>query len=237
MAEDYTIDSIWLPEIRIKQTARGYRFALDAVLLAHFLRCSEDEDVLEIGCGNGVIGVLLAHLQKFRKLVCVEIQRELADLARYNLRQNDVTNAEVLETDIRELSGVQADLIYSNPPYRRAGTGRMNPDEQKAIARHEIRMTLEDLFAAASRLLKPDGRLTTILPHFRERDFREQADRHEYRFHQFRNVHSFAPEPPAFFLSTVSRKEGVLQVHTPLVIYDAPGHYTPEAQSLFTAPR
>lgn len=236
IVEDYTIDSIWSPRIRIKQPARGYRFALDAILLAHFLSCGESDDVLEVGCGVGVVAVLLSHLQKFRKLTCVEIQPELAGLARFNLRENGVDAAEVLDADIREISGVQADLVYSNPPYRKAGAGRLNPQEQKAIARHEIRMTLQDLFVAAERLLKPGGRLTTILPDFREQDFRGLAESRGFRFRDLQYVHSFAPEPPAFFLSTLSREAGPLRERPRLIVYETPGVYTPEARALLTAP-
>lgn len=234
--EDYTIDSIWSPQIRIKQPARGYRFALDAVLLAHFLSCGESDDVLEVGCGAGVVAVLLSHLRKFRRLTCVEIQPELAELARFNLRENGVSRAEILSADIREVSGMHVDLLYSNPPYRKAGAGRLNPQEQKAIARHEIRMTLQDLFAAAQRLLKPNGRLTTILPDFREQEFCSLAATHGFCFRDLQYVHSFAPEPPAFFLSTLSREAGPLRERPPLTIYDAPGVYTPEARALLTAP-
>lgn len=230
--ENHTIDSIWSPEIRIKQPARGYRFGVDAVLLAQFLRCGAEDDVLEVGCGAGVIAVLLSRLQSFRKLTCVEVQTELADLARHNLVENGVGGAEVLNTDIREVAGLQVDLLYSNPPYRRAGAGRLNPQQQKAIARHEIRMTLEDLFAAAERLLKPGGRLTAILPEFREHDFRALADAHGYHFRELWYVHSFASEPPAFVLSMLSRERGSLLERQRLTVYRSPGNYTPEARAL-----
>lgn len=236
MDDEYTVDSIWSPRIRIRQPARGYRFALDAVLLAHFLRCSENDRVLEVGCGSGVIAVMLSHLQKFRSLVCVEIQPDLAQFARENLAENGVANAEVLESDIREVVGMQVDLLYSNPPYRKAGAGRLNPQEQKAIARHEIRMRLEDLFAAAGRLLAPAGRFTVILPEFRRADFRALATQHDYHFHELRFVHSTASEPPAFFLATISATAGSFEEHPRLVIYKSPGKYTSEMEDLLTAP-
>lgn len=233
---DYTVDSIWSPKIRIRQPAKGYRFALDAVLLAHFLRCSETEDVMEVGCGSGVIGVMLSHLQRYRKLTAVEIQPELALLARENFADNNVTNAEVLEADIRATSGITVDLLYSNPPYRKAGEGLLNPQQQKAIARHEIRMTLEDLFAAADRLLKPAGRLSVILPEFRKQDFRALTARSKYYFRELQEVHSFAVEPPAFFLATVSRAPGPFEEYSRIVIYKSQGKYTEEMAELLTAP-
>jgi tRNA1(Val) A37 N6-methylase TrmN6 len=233
---DYTIDSIWSPKIRIRQPAKGYRFALDAVLLAHFLRCDENEEVMEVGCGSGVIAVMLSHLQRYRKFTAVEIQPELAQLARENFADNNVPNAGVLEADIRSVSGPAVDLLYSNPPYRKAGEGRLNPQEQKAIARHEIRMTLEDLFAAARRLLKPAGRLSVILPEFRKQDFRALTGKNKYHFRELQEVHSFAAEPPAFFLATISPAPGPFEEYTRLVIYKSHGKYTEEMAELLTAP-
>jgi tRNA1Val (adenine37-N6)-methyltransferase len=235
----YTIDSIWRADIRIKQPARGYRFALDALLLAHFAQLEAREQALEVGCGSGVVLVLLAKMRRYAHLTGVEIQPQLAALARENLRQNSVQNAEILEADIREavntLPAHSFHLLLSNPPYRRAGAGRLNPQPEKAIARHEIRMKLEDLFDAAQKLLRPDGRLTVILPGFREADFDRLVLQHSLVLGERRYVHSFAAEPAAFFLATVSRVKGPVVGHPRLVIYETAGVYTNEMQRLLTA--
>ncbi len=231
----YTTDRIWSESIRIVQSKRGYRFGIDAVLLAHFLKASAGDDVLEIGCGNGVIAILLSHLQSFKKLVAVEVQKDPANLASQNFHLNQVNNAEVLQADIRELeTSDKFDLIYSNPPYRKIGAGKLNPSPEKAVARHEIKLKLEDLFFCAKKFLKPDGRLSLILPQFREEDLLRLARGHHLPLRERREVHSFRDERYAFLLVTLSETGGTLLEHPPLIIYDAPGRYSSEMQSLLT---
>ncbi len=232
---EYTTDSIWSEDIRIVQSKRGYRFGIDAVLLAHFLKTSAKDEVLEIGCGNGVITILLSHLQTFKKLVAVEVQEDPAKLAAQNLDLNQIKNVEVLRADARDLQfDYKFDLIYSNPPYRKIGGGKLNPHPEKAASRHEISLKLQDLFSCAERYLKPEGRLSLILPRFREQDLLLLSHRHNLPFQERRLVHSFRNEPHSFLLVTLSKAATKLLEHSPLVIYDAPGRYTPDVQSLLT---
>jgi len=227
----HTIDSIFSDDIRIKQPKRGYRFALDAVLLAHFLRTQPADDVLEIGCGVGVIAILLSHLQRFQKITCIELQKELADLAAENLKSNHVVG-EVFAMNAKDIAGGNFDLIYSNPPYRKVGHGKLNPLKQKAVARHEIELTLSDLFECAKRLLTPGGRLSLILPDFREADFRKLVKLHKFHWHELRYVHAFADNPPQFFLATVGLQTRKCIEHPRLIIYQSPGQYTAETLRL-----
>jgi len=235
--DQFTLDSIWNDEkIKIRQPVRGYRFALDAVLLAHFLKISKEEEGLEIGSGSGVITILLSRLQTFKKIVAVEIQPSLATLSAENFRLNSISNVQVLEMDVRDLKTVlpdpHFDLIFSNPPYRKAGTGKLNPSGQKAIARHEVKMKLEDIFVCAKSFLKPNGRFSLILPDFRETDFLHLAERYHFHSLEKRYVHSFKEEKPAFFLASLSFVQAKLIQHPPLVIYDSPGVYTSELQRM-----
>ena len=232
----YTEDSIYRDSIRIVQPRKGYRFALDAVLLAHFLMARPGERLLEIGAGSGVVTVLLASMHSYRSVDVVEIQSELAGLCGQNFELNRVPNATVHEADIRDAGSLfeteKFDLIYSNPPYRKAGSGKLNPSTQKAIARHEIKMTLQDIFHAAIRFLKPAGRMTLILPEFRERDFRSLVEIHKFHIQEWKYVHSFATEPPAFLLATVGKSPAALTLHPSLTIYESPGNYTEEMKQM-----
>jgi tRNA1Val (adenine37-N6)-methyltransferase len=235
---DFSIDSIWNRRVKLVQSRTGYRFSLDAVLLAHFVHLDSDEEALEIGSGNGVIIVLLSHITKFRRIVGVELQRELAELGRQNLELNKITNSEIIHADMRDLSAhltdQKFDLIFSNPPYRKAGTGKLNPNPQKAIARHELKMTLEDLFDCALRYLKKDGRLSLIFPDFRKSEFDLLvAEKGFYRVEQ-RLAYSYAGESPVFVLCTVSPSPVKFYEQPPLVIYDAPGEYSLEVRQMLT---
>jgi len=240
MTSEDTVDTIWSEKIRIRQPKKGYRFGIDSVLLAHFIQLSSQEEALEIGCGTGVVLLLLAHLQEFKRLVGVELQHQLATYAKSNLELNQVSDAEVIEADANFLHEILSprsfDFIFSNPPYRKVGKGRLNPFHQKAVARHELKMTLQDLFVCAERFLKPEGRLTVILPEFREKDFLELVMRYGYFWREKRYVHSFAEQPCAFFLATVGKTSGPLRIQDRLVIYDSPGCYTTEVSLLLREP-
>jgi len=230
-----TEDSILRNDIRIRQPVHGYRFAVDAVLLAHFLQPEPGMRCLEIGAGTGVISILLNTLQQVEEIVAVELQPELAELCRQNFVQNRVRGS-VLETDARtiqsSLPAESFDLIYSNPPYRKTGSGRLNPSVQKAIARHEIKLKLQDLFECAKHFLRSAGRLSMILPTFREADFNHIIRRCGFFLRRTKYVRSFAHEAPAFFLSDLSKTAGPLAEIPSLVIYETPGVYTPEMSKL-----
>jgi tRNA1Val (adenine37-N6)-methyltransferase len=231
----YTEDTIWAKDVRILQPKSGYRFAIDAILLAHFLQTDPHDEVLEIGTGAGVIPVLLSRLKKFKRLVAVEIQEELADLARTNIQLNQIPNVEIFHADIRDLQNASFDLIFANPPYRKTGSGKLNPNRQKAVARHELSLRLEDVFDCAAKFLKPNGRLSLILPAFREKDFLHLAGAHSMHLQQRRYVHSFAGEPAAFFLATLSRMKYAFEEGPPLLIYAAPGKYSEETDRLLNS--
>jgi tRNA1(Val) A37 N6-methylase TrmN6 len=238
--EIFSIDSIWDPSLQIQQSRKGYRFALDAVLLTHFLRIDSNEIALEIGCGNGVIPILLSRLKKFRKIVGVEIQSELADLARENVKRNHAERIVIIHADatqLREtLSANSFDLLYSNPPYRKLGSGKLNPSREKAIARHEIHLKLEDLISVADYFLKPEGRLSVILPTFREKDWMKLLAKQKFSLAERQYVHSFRDEEAVFVLVTARKGSDAFKEMEPLIIYEEPGKYTDQMAKLLTKP-
>jgi tRNA1Val (adenine37-N6)-methyltransferase len=232
----YTDDSMLRRDLRILQPAHGYRFTLDAVLLATFIKTKPSDAILEIGAGTGVVSNLMAPANAYRSLAAVEIQTELALLCCKNFENNQMKNAVVYEQDIKNINRLfdreSFDLIYCNPPYRKTGTGRLNPSEEKAIARHEIKMKLHDVFECADRFLKPVGDLALVLPVFRENDFQYLAERFQFHLRKRRYVHSFANQSPAFFLATICKRNGPFTDLPALVIYDNPGEYTKEMENL-----
>ena len=236
----YTEDSIWSKEIKVLQPQKGYRFALDAVLLAHFVKTNPEDQLLEIGAGSGVVTILISKLNRFRSVAAIEIQTELANLCKKNFALNEISG-EIHETDLKDLCKIfpvaSFDQIFSNPPYRKTGSGRLNPSSQKAIARHEIKMKLKDLFECANTFLKRTGSLTVILPAFRESDFLELTSHYQFHRQQWKYVHSFADEEPAFFLATAGKTPAHFVEHSRLVIYETPGNYTREMQSLLLEPQ
>jgi tRNA1Val (adenine37-N6)-methyltransferase len=161
-----------LGAMRFSQPRRGYRFSADAVAMAEFAQASATDTVLDLCSGCGVILILMWQHAPFRYGVGVELDMELATLAQSNVTQFHLEDKiHILQSDIRclnpkDLESIATpdsvspfDVITANPPYWPAGRGRLNPNLQKAAARHEISLTLEEFFAAALRFLKPGGRL------------------------------------------------------------------------------
>jgi tRNA1Val (adenine37-N6)-methyltransferase len=172
---DETLDTFLNGKLHVLQKKKGYRFSLDAILLSQFVRIRKNERAIDLGTGCGILPLLLSHTTKAHSFVGVEIQKGLAECARKNVVLNHLDGRiSILRQDFRKLRGTfppgSFDVVLSNPPYRRYRSGRINPSVEKAVARHEIKGTLEDLIAIASYLLPPQGRCYLIFPALRTVD-------------------------------------------------------------------
>lgn len=234
-----TLDTLFEGRLKILQKKRGYRFSIDALLLAHFADPGPKDRIIDLGTGCGILPLILLFRRKATRVIGVEIQPSLADLARRNASLNRFTSRiktwekDLKELTTRKLKGV-FDLALSNPPYRKVGSGRINPNQEKALARHEINTTLGDLLRVANHLLKERGRLTMIYPATSAVDLiKEMAGFHlEPKRMQF--VHSKQKDEARLVL-VEALKEGRAQVRIlpPLVLYDSAGEYTLGAREFF----
>ena len=164
---DETVDTFLNGKLRIIQSRQGYRFSVDALLLAEFVLIKDEGLVIDLGAGSGIISLFLATKRKVGFIVGIELQKELASQAQRNVALNELERKiAIIQGDLRHLPLARgfADVVVCNPPYRQQRSGRINPDESKAIARHEIAASLDAILAAAKALLKPGGRLTLIYP-------------------------------------------------------------------------
>ena len=153
--------------LKVIQKIHGPRFSIDAILLARFCTVKKGDLVADLGTGTGIIPLLLASNTKAEQIVGIEIQEELADLARRNVALNGLEDRiHILQGDLRVLSEThppgQFNLVLSNPPYRLLGAGQINPNLLKAISRHEIKCTLEDVLEASFYLLRNRGRFALV---------------------------------------------------------------------------
>ena len=167
--EDETVDRFFDGKLEIIQRKKGYRFSVDAILLSQFIKIRRNEKAIDLGTGCGILPLLLSHTTKGCSFLAVEIQTELAELAKRNVLLNDLGDrVSILCKDWRTLKETfpagSFDVVFSNPPYRKFRTGRVNPTPEKAIARHEINGTIGDLTSIASYLLHPKGRCYLIYP-------------------------------------------------------------------------
>ena len=141
-ASELTLDILFDGRLKVWQPRHGYRFSIDAVLLAHQVRLQSEETVLDLGTGCGIIPLILAYRHPDIISFGIEIQKELAHIAIANVDANHLQNQiRVLCRDMRRLKpediGGPVDLVVCNPPYHKPKSGRINPDRQRAIARHE----------------------------------------------------------------------------------------------------
>ncbi len=241
--EDETIDELFGGRLKIFQKKRGYRFSIDAVLLAHFTRVKWGERVIDIGTGSGIISIILAlRFPRSGKITGLELQRQLADMARRSVALNGLDDrVDVLQGDIRELppllEGKSFDVAVFNPPYRKAGSGRVNPGEERALARHEIRSTVADFLRTANCLLKDGGRVYLIYPARRmiEVLYRMRALGIEPKI--MRIVYSRVSSDGDLVLVEGLKGGGEeLKVLPPLFVYGDEGGYSKEVQEMINAP-
>ncbi len=226
--------------IRIRQPENGYRFSIDSVLLADFAAAYCGRSVLDLGTGSGVLLLLLAGRSgRLRKGVGVEIQPQLHAFAVRNIEENGFGDrlCAILgdfRDDVPGLAHRSFDLVVSNPPYRKVGEGRRNPDPRKEIARHEVACTMADVYAAAERHLSPRGRFAIVssshrLPEIFSLGFAAGILPETIRF-----VHPHADAPANRLLVAGSRRKAKEPVVLPpLVVYSARGTYHPEVERIF----
>jgi tRNA1Val (adenine37-N6)-methyltransferase len=164
---DESIDDFMNGRLRLIQSRTGYRFSIDAVLLSEFVTIKRGDDVVDLGSGCGIIPLMLLLKKPVGRVYALEIQWELAFQTARNASLNDLSKRMgVVMGDIRNppLSALCTDVVVCNPPYRSRKSGRINPDRQRAIARHEILASLDDILMATKGMLRPGGRLAMIYP-------------------------------------------------------------------------
>jgi tRNA1Val (adenine37-N6)-methyltransferase len=232
--DDETLDSFYMGRILILQKKKGYRFSVDAPLLADFIQTRADDEILELGTGTGIVSLLLS-IKPFAHITAVEIQESLADLAQRNVRINDLGQriTIVLEDLRRFRPGKKYDVIFSNPPYLRKGEGHLSTSEEKSIAKHELKCDIFDIMKKTGELLEKKGRAFFIFQTKRKEEFLQAAERNRMRMESVRFVHPKKKGPSNLFLASCSFSSERETLLPPLILYDEEGNYTPEADEIF----
>lgn len=234
-----TVDGILVDRLRIIQRKRGYRFSLDALLIAHFADLRNGDDLIDLGTGSGIIALILARRFDCGRVLGIEIQDELVAIAKRNVVLNGLDGRmEIRRGDVRcpeTLCGPQSfSAAVFNPPYRRLRSGRTNPDPEKAVARHEIQGTVSDFLTASVHALRPEGRVYAIYPAVRMIELIARMRECRIEPKRLRLVHSRLGGRGAFILveGVKGGREG-LNVAPPLFVYRDAGGYTPEMAEIF----
>jgi len=218
--------------IVLSQPRDGYRFSIDAVILAHLALPADGDRVLDLGTGCGIIPIMLACRHHGVHLTGVEIQPALADVARRNVAANGMDGRiRIIEKDMRALSAAEiagpVDVVVSNPPYRQRSSGRINNNIQKAVARHELSIDLPALVAVARRMLRKGGKMAIVYPSVRTVDLLTAMRGAGIEPKQLTPVQSRqgAPSRLVAVVGTHGGGNG-LDIMPPLIIYNDDGTYT-----------
>ena len=233
------LDDLQRNGLKIIQDPERFCFGMDAVLLSGFANAKDGDRMLDLGTGTGIIPILMSAKTKARELIGLEIQEESADMARRSVRLNDLEDkVKIVQGDIKEAGQIfdaaSFDVVTSNPPYMINSHGLQNPDAPKAIARHEVCCSLEDVVAAAARCLKSGGKFYMVHRPFRLAEI--MVVMHEYKLEPKRMqlVYPFVDKEPSMVLIEGARGgKSRITVEKPLIIYEAPGKYTPEIYDIY----
>ncbi len=238
MKKHDTLDTFYKGRVVVRQKKDGYRFALDAPLLADFVRTKPGERLLELGTGSGIIALLIGG-RRFAHLTALEIQPSLAALARRNVRLNGLAErVSIARADFRRYRPSRRfDVVFSNPPYIRKGTGFLSSTAEKSVAKHEIKCDILGVMEAASRCLETNGRAYFVYPAARTADFAAAAAASGLFVRRRRFVLPRAGEPAGLFLAECRHERGPLRTLAPLVLRDAENRDTPEARRIYEGRR
>ena len=239
LKENERIDDLQRNGYQIIQDPKRFCFGMDAVLLSGFAKVKPGSRLLDMGTGTGIIPILLEAKTKASHLTGLEIQEESADMARRSVALNKLEDKITIVTgDIKEAADIfgaaSFDVITCNPPYMIEEHGLTNLVKSKAIARHEILCTLEDVISQASKLLKPGGNFFMVHRPFRLAEIMVML--HEYKLEPKRMqlVYPFADKEPNMVLIEANRGgKPRMKIEKPLIIYKEEGVYMPEIYDIY----
>lgn len=234
LLQDERIDDLQRNHLKIIQNTKKFCFGIDAVLLSGFATVKEGEIVLDLGTGTGIIPILLEGKTKGKHFYGLEIQEESASMARRSIILNHQEDKiSIITGDIKEASKIYGaasfDVITTNPPYMIGNHGLTNPNKEKAIARHEIHCTLEDVIKESSKVLKENGRFYMIHRPFRLAEIIVEMRRFRLEPKQIRLVHPYRDkEPNMVLIEGIKGAKPRVNIGAPLIVYESPGVYTDE---------
>ncbi len=239
LKENERLDELQRNGYRIIQNPEKFCFGMDAVLLSGFAQVKPGGTVLDLGTGTGIIPILMEAKTPASHLTGLEIQEESADMARRSVALNGLAEKiDIVTGDIKEADAIfksaSFDVITSNPPYMIGEHGLRNPDAPKAIARHEVLCTLEDVVLQAAKLLKPGGHFFMVHRPFRLAEIVSTMTKYKLEPKRMQLVYPFVDkEPNMVLIEGVRGGRPRMSVEKPLIIYKEPGVYMPEIYDIY----
>lgn len=233
------IDNIPGTELKIIQDKNRFSYGIDAILLSSFAKIKSGSYVMDLGTGTGIIPLRLQALYKPERIIGVEIQKDMAEMASRSVYMNELGDKiDIINMDLRDIpysyKKSTFDAITSNPPYIKSGSGILNPEKNFALSRHEISCTLEDIIKISQYLLKDKGKLYLVHRPNRLSDIFWTAREYGIEPKTLQFIHPKAQEAPNLVLLECVKGGNIdLKVEKPLVVYDDKGVYTEEIYLIY----
>ncbi len=236
---DERLDDLHRNNYKIIQNPKKFCFGMDAVLLSGFAQVKEGEKALDLGTGTGIIPILLEAKCKGEHYTALEIQEESADMARRSVAYNGLSEKiEIVTGDIKEagklFKAASFDVVTTNPPYMNNSHGLVNPEMPKAIARHELLCSLDDVIREGAKVLKPGGRFYMVHRPMRLVEIINTLTKYKLEPKRIRMVHPYVnKEPNMVLIEAVRGGKPQLTVEPPLVVYEDVNVYTQEIYDIY----
>ncbi len=239
LKEDERIEDLQCKGLKIIQNKNWFCFGIDAVLLSNFCEFKKGAKVVDLGTGTGIIPLILHAKKNISLAIGIEIQQKVAEMAKRSVKMNELEDTiQILNADLKNitehLKAHSFDGVVSNPPYKLANSGLKNPSDQKAISRHEVLCTLEDVIKNASLLLKQYGKFYMVHRPDRLVDIMCLLRQYKLEPKKIRFVHPKISEKPNMVLIQATKNGNKeLRFDAPLYVYNENGEYTKEIHTIY----
>lgn len=232
------IDDLQYKGLKIIQNTDGFCFGVDSVLLTEFAKdMKKNKTIVDLGTGTGIIGILLSKKVEASKVIGIEIQKDVAEMASRSVELNNLQNTmQILNEDVKNLSLEKNsfDYVVTNPPYKKVGTGIINKEDKQIISRHETTVNLDEWIKVASNLLKDNGAIYMVHRPERLNEIIENLRKYRLEPKRIRFVYpKISKDANLVLIKAVKYANSFLKVEKPLIIYNEDGSYTDEILKIF----
>ncbi len=232
------IDDLQYKGLKIIQNTDGFCFGVDSVLLTEFAKdMKKNKTIVDLGTGTGIIGILLSKKVEASKVIGIEIQKDVAEMASRSVELNNLQNTmQILNEDVKNLSLEKNsfDYVVTNPPYKKIGTGIINKEDKQIISRHETTVNLDEWIKVASNLLKDNGAIYMVHRLERLNEIIENLRKYRLEPKRIRFVYpKISKDANLVLIKAVKYANSFLKVEKPLIIYNEDGSYTDEILKIY----
>ncbi len=233
------LDELHRKGYKIIQDPNRFCFGMDAVLLSAFANVRKNEKVLDIGTGTGIIPILMEARYGGESYVGIEIQEDVADMASRSVKYNNLEDKISIDNeDVKDALKLYGsgffDVITTNPPYMTVDKGIVNPNDTKALSRHELSVKLEDIISISSKILKNKGRFYMIHRPARLVEIMNVMRKYNLEIKRLRMVHPYIDkEANMVLIEAMHDGKPFLKVENPLIVYEKSGEYTKEVMDIY----